>query len=69
MLGVYNLPTPIGFSYTRTLGLKHGRVFFKRGHLLKKREGESEFCLCNGNFGVGGVCWLQVIIHLEVLSF
>ena len=27
MLGVYNLPTPIGFSYTRTLGLKHDRVF------------------------------------------
>ena len=37
MLGVYNLPTPIGFSYTRTLGLKHDRVFFKRGHLFLKR--------------------------------
>ena len=34
MLGVYNLPTPIGFSYTRTLGLKHDRVFLKRGHLF-----------------------------------
>ena len=37
MLGVYNLPTPIGFSYTRTLGLKHDRVFLKRGHLFFKR--------------------------------
>ena len=36
MLGVYNLPTPIGFSYTRTLGLKHDRVFLKRGRVLKK---------------------------------
>jgi hypothetical protein len=43
MLGVYNLPTPIGFSCTRILGLKddrvffkRGRLFFKRGHLLKK---------------------------------
>ena len=37
MLGVYNLPTPIGFSYTRTLCLKHDRVFLKRGHLFLKR--------------------------------
>ena len=43
MLGVYNLPTPIGFSCTRILGLKddrvlkkRGRLFFKRGHLFKK---------------------------------
>ena len=36
MLGVYDLSTPIGFSCTRTLGLKHDRVFLKRGHVFKK---------------------------------
>ena len=34
---MYNLPTPIGFSCTRILGLKDGRVFFKRGRLFFKR--------------------------------
>ena len=37
MLGVYNLPTPIGFSCIRMLGLKDDRVFFKRGRLFLKR--------------------------------
>ena len=37
MLRVYNLPTPIGFSYTRMLGLKDDRFFLKRGHLFLKR--------------------------------
>ena len=32
-----DIPTPIGFSYTRTLGLKHDRVFLKRGRLFLKR--------------------------------
>jgi hypothetical protein len=34
---MYNPPAPVGFSYTRTLGLKDDRVFFKRGHLFLKR--------------------------------
>ena len=41
---MYNPPAPVGFSYTRTLGLKDdrvflkgGRLFFKRGHLFLKR--------------------------------
>ena len=34
---MYNLHAPVGFSYTRTLGLKHDRVFFKRGRLFLKR--------------------------------
>ena len=34
MFGVYNLPAPVGFSYTRTLDLKDDRVFFKRGRLF-----------------------------------
>ena len=34
---MYNPPAPVGFSYTRTLGLKDDRVFFKRGHLFFKR--------------------------------
>ena len=43
MFGAYNPPAPVGFSYTRTLGLKddrvflkRGRLFFKRGHVFKK---------------------------------
>ena len=34
---MYNPPALVGFSYTRTLGLKDDRVFFKRGHLFLKR--------------------------------
>ena len=36
MLGVYNLPAPIGFSCTRTLGLKHDRVFKNAVMFFKK---------------------------------
>ena len=34
---MYNPPAPVGFSYTRTLGLKDDRAFFKRGRLFLKR--------------------------------
>ena len=34
---MYNPPGPVGFSYTRTLGLKDDRVFLKGGHVFKKR--------------------------------
>ena len=34
---MYNHPAPVGFSYSRMLGLKDDRVFLKRGHLFFKR--------------------------------
>ena len=34
---MYNHPVPVGFSYTRMLGLKDDRFFLKRGHLFLKR--------------------------------